>query len=191
VDELQLAEHYQASGVRQAEFCRFTDPRRGFHRCRQSHGQQLNMIENVYRKLVLLIACVQRRLRLEQQNRNLLLRNWAVLHTPRDDYELAFFDPFLSITEIDPEPPGDDKEQLVFILMVVPDEFALEFDQLHELAIETSDDLRPPVFAKQAEFFPNIYLMHKASPRTQYFSLGDRVPPRRHILHLCSSEATV
>src|SRR5690242_6203665 len=64
--------------------------------------------------------------------------------------------------EFDPHPAAPDEKQLIFVVVMVPGENALKFYQLHFLAIEFADDLRPPMFAEGAEFFGEVYFLHRS-----------------------------
>jgi hypothetical protein len=122
------------------------------------------MIKHLCSELIPLIPSVQRRFRLEQQNRHFLLCEWPVLHATRNDNEFTLLDPFLPIAEIHAESAGQDEKQLVFVFVVMPDEFALKFHQLYELAVETANDFRPPMFGKKSEFVSEINLVHHCFP---------------------------
>ena len=65
-----------------------------------------------------------------------------MLDAARHDQELALLDPLLPIAKVHPESAPDDQEQLVFVLVVMPDELPLELHQLHVLAVQLADDAR-------------------------------------------------
>ena len=50
----------------------------------------------------------------------------------------------------------EDEEEFVFVLMMVPGEFAQHFDEFDLLSVQPRDHFWPPVFAEQAEFFGKI-----------------------------------
>jgi hypothetical protein len=56
--------------------------------------------------------------------------------------------------------PVDDQEQFVLVVVVVPDERPLEFDQLDHLAVQLTDDFRLPVVAELRQFLAEIHLVH-------------------------------
>jgi hypothetical protein len=60
------------------------------------------------------------------------------------------------VSEFDTKNPLVNQEELVFIPMVVPGKLAQYLDDLDFLAIQPRDDLGPPMFAEQAEFFGQI-----------------------------------
>jgi hypothetical protein len=50
----------------------------------------------------------------------LLLGHWPVLNSPRDDQELALFQPDVTISKFHAEAAFGHQEQLVFVVVVVP-----------------------------------------------------------------------
>jgi hypothetical protein len=60
------------------------------------------------------------------------------------------------VSEFDAEASLEDEEEFVFILMMVPGEFAQYFNEFDLLIVQPCDDFWPPVFAEQAEFFGKI-----------------------------------
>jgi hypothetical protein len=73
-------------------------------------------------------AGIQRSCRLKQQDRYLFGRHRPMLDSAWHDEELARFEPLLVIAEVHSETALDDEEHLVFVVMVVPDKFAVKFD---------------------------------------------------------------
>jgi len=97
------------------------------------------------------VARVQRSGRLEQQDPNLVVRDRPMLHASRDDEELALFERDGMVAKFHPEPAPNHQEQLIFVVMVMPDEGALKLDQFHLLTVQITDDLWRPVFGEQRE----------------------------------------
>jgi hypothetical protein len=60
------------------------------------------------------------------------------------------------VSEFDAKASLEDEEEFVFVLVMVPGEFALHFDQFDLLIVQPRDDFWPPVFAEEAEFFGKI-----------------------------------
>ncbi|HWG46550.1 MAG TPA: hypothetical protein VN688_27560 [Gemmataceae bacterium] len=76
------------------------------------------------RPLVLCVARVQRRGRLEQQDvRFLLVGDGPVFDPTGDDQELALFQPDVPIPKLHAKPASDDQEEFVFVVVVVPQEW--------------------------------------------------------------------
>jgi hypothetical protein len=64
------------------------------------------------------------------------------------------------IAKLDAEPAAPDHEELVFVFMMVPREFALNLHQFNLLAIYSGNRLRPPAFAEQREFVVQADFVH-------------------------------
>jgi hypothetical protein len=69
--------------------------------------------------------------------------------TPRNNQQLAFLEPHVPLAELHAEPSSSDKEKLIFGIVPVPREFALEFHQFYMLPVEFRDDLRFPMILDQ------------------------------------------
>ena len=80
-----------------------------------------------------------------------------------NDEEFALLDPDPPVAELHVEPPLDDQEKFVFLLVVVPLEGAAELDQLDLLAIEFPNDLGLPMIAEKSELFFQVDLLHTRS----------------------------
>jgi hypothetical protein len=61
-----------------------------------------------------------------------------------------------TVAKIDLEFPFQDHESLIGILVIVPDEIALQLDQLELIVIHFGDNLRLPLFANQRELLLKI-----------------------------------
>jgi hypothetical protein len=94
------------------------------------------------------ISGVEGRSGLEQENLNLLLGERAVLDAALDDNEFARFKPFAAVGEIHAETPFDHEKHFVFVVVMMPDEFALKLHQFDLLAIQLTGDFGLPVGAK-------------------------------------------
>src|SRR5437667_2579227 len=68
-----------------------------------------------------------------------------MLYAARDDDELPFLDGHAPISKLHREPALVDQEEFVLVLVPVPDECALELDELHVLSVQLTDDLRVPM----------------------------------------------
>src|SRR6185437_8685762 len=144
--------------------------------------RRLHVLETFDRPLVANVARVERGGRLEEQQVHLPLGNRLVLHTPRYDEKLAFVDANIAVAQAHEQLALDHEEQLIFVFMVMPHEFALELHQLHLLPIELADDAGDPVLGDEPEFFLEIDLVHHTPPFTPAFAtelLNDTVPARR------------
>jgi hypothetical protein len=96
---------------------------------------------------------------------NLVLGHRPVFDVPRDDQELALPQPDVTVSELHAEPAAHHQDQLVLVVVVVPDELADELDQLDLLAVQVADHLRTPVVVEQAEHLPQVHLLHSPLPQ--------------------------
>src|SRR6266699_3536337 len=79
-----------------------------------------------------------------------------MLDAVRDDDELARLDHEVAVPQLHPQPALHDQKQLVLPLVVMPDELALEFRELHEAVVYLADDLGTPLILKPAEHLGEI-----------------------------------
>jgi hypothetical protein len=91
--------------------------------------------------LVLDVAGIKRGLWLDEHDLDFFVCAWAMLHAARHDKKLSGFDLNISGAELHSELSLDHQEELVFVLMMVPDEFTLELGELYIVLIELADDL--------------------------------------------------
>jgi hypothetical protein len=115
------------------------------------------------RALVYDVASVQGGGGLEEQDPAFFVGDGTMFDTARDDDELAFFDPFVTLAKLHAEAAFDYKEEFVFVLVMVKDEFAFEFVELDVLAVEFGGDVGLPVFGDLGEFFGEVDLVHRRS----------------------------
>ena len=130
----------------------------------------LDAIQLVHCELVLDVPGVERGRRLEKQDPAFFIGDRLVLDSARDHDELAFLEPdrfvfsrsagTLPRAEFDAKPSLDHEEHLVFVLVVMPDEFAFQLAKFHQLAIEFARDVGFPVFVNFGEFGDKIDFVH-------------------------------
>src|SRR5271170_69853 len=144
-------------------------------------------LEGGHGPLVADVAGVQRRGRLEQQDVGLFLGDRPVLDPAGYDEELALLQPDLAIPEIHAESPLHHQEQLVLVLVMMPDELALELDQLDLLAVELAGDPRLPLLADLAELLREVHLLDGAHG---VVSRCGRVRMRLHGPGVCRAAAS-
>ena len=104
---------------------------------------------------------IPRRGRLEKNDFRLLVRGGAMLDSVWNDDEFSRTQLNRAISKFDPHPAAPDEKELIFSLVMMPRENALEFDHLHLLAIQLADDFRPPMFAESGELFFQAHLFHE------------------------------
>jgi len=77
----------------------------------------------------------------------------AVLDAPWNNNEFAFLDCGFVVAEFHPQRALHDQKHFVFVVVMVPDELAAQFDGLDLAIIHLADDPRAPIVRKAAEFF--------------------------------------
>src|SRR2546421_7514789 len=107
---------------------------------RAMSGSGLEPIELGDRAFITEVSGVQRRVRLEQQHVRLFFRDGQVLDAVRDDREFSGAEDQIPLAQLEP----------------VPDELALELDELHQAVVDLTDDLGTPVILKAAEHLDEI-----------------------------------
>ena len=75
-----------------------------------------------------------------------------VFHSPGNDEELAFVEFDDPIAKMYRQVAVEDQEELVLVLVMVPDELAFELGELDVLAVEFADDTGAPMFSELLEF---------------------------------------
>jgi hypothetical protein len=85
-----------------------------------------------------------------------------VFDAPRNDEELAFVELDDSIRKVDGQVAAENQEELVLMLMVMPDELTFDLRELYLLAVELSDDPRAPAFRELLKLLREIDLVDLA-----------------------------
>src|SRR6266481_2324081 len=109
---------------------------------------------------VLDIAGVQRRGRFKQDDPAFLLGHRTMLHAARHHDKLALLDPFMAVAEVHAEAAFHYQEHLVFVLMMVKDELAVQFDELDLLSVEFRGDAGLVVFSDVGELLGDVDFGH-------------------------------
>src|SRR5216684_8934250 len=104
------------------------------------------------------VSGVQGRIGLEQQDVRFFFGNREMLDAVRNDDELARLDHEVLVSQLHPEPTLYDQKQLVFALVMVPDELACELGELHQVVVHRADDLGTPLILKPAEHLGEVDL---------------------------------
>ena len=91
----------------------------------------LNALQFVQRHFVLDVPRVQSCAWFEQKDPSFLVSDGTVFHSARHHDELAFTQMHRLVAELNTKFPLHHEEHLVFILVMMPDEFALELVELH------------------------------------------------------------
>ena len=113
----------------------------------------------------LTFAVDQRVRRLEQENVHLFFGNRPVLDATRNDQKLALLQPYVVIAEFHPKSALDHQEQLVLVIVMMPDERLGKLDQLDVLPVQLTDDPWLEIVIEQGQFLSNVDLFHNALHR--------------------------
>src|SRR4029453_19385622 len=103
--------------------------------------------------------------RFQEHYQGLLIGDRAVADPSRDDEQLARSEGNVALVlETDAQPTSSDKEDLVGVLVLVPDELASNLDHLDVVVVDVGDDLRTPIFVEAPELLVEVHpLGHSAS----------------------------
>lgn len=127
----------------------------------------------------------------KQQDCSLVLGGGAVFDAFGDNEELAFSEIDDAVPEVHPEAPVEDEEELVFVLMGVPDEFAFDLDKLDVLPVEFADDTGVPVIGEEAELLAEVDGGHASMIELdgRRFALTNRAADLPGLPHAASESA--
>jgi hypothetical protein len=103
---------------------------------------------------------VARRGGLEKDYFRFFVRRGSVLISVRHNEEFSLVQLDESVTELDPHPATPNQKEFVFAFVLMPREDALELHYFHLLAVQFTDNFRPPMFRKRGEFFLEVHLFH-------------------------------
>ena len=82
-----------------------------------------------------------------------------VFYAARNDEELALVEFDDPITKMYRQVAVEDQEELVLLLVMVPDELAFELGELDVLAVELADDTGAPAIRELLEFLGEVHLV--------------------------------
>ena len=122
------------------------------------------------------VAGIRRPRGLDQKNVRLFLRDRAMLDPLGYHEYFTWAKMDVSISHTDCEPTLQDKEEVIRVIMLVPDELALNFDHHEVMSVELADGSRLPVLRKSRELFHEVDCIH-----VQYLPPVDRVPDAQRL----------
>ena len=93
---------------------------------------------------------------LDEHHPTFFVRDRVVHRAFRDDIHVAGVQLNLFTFELHPQASSHDQKQFVFVLMIMPCEFAFYFCDLHVLIIDAADNFRRPVIADLVKALLNI-----------------------------------
>ena len=96
----------------------------------------------------------------EEEYMDFFLGDGSMLYTSRNDQELTFLKPNVSVTVLHAESTLDNEKQLILQIVMMPDKLALKLDELDMLTVQLADNLGVPVFVESRQLFGEIDFFH-------------------------------
>src|SRR6185369_3764670 len=129
----------------------------------QAPARRSEPFELLDRPLVADVPGVEGRGGLEEEDVGLYLGRRPVLDAARHDEHLSLVEDDVAVAQLHPQAPLDHQEQLVLVIVVVPDEGALELDQLDGLAVQLGHQLGGVVLLEQRKLLGDVDFLHGES----------------------------
>ena len=82
-----------------------------------------------------------------------MLCDRTMLDAARNDYKFAGVQVYLAITQLDKQVSGNNQEELILLFMMMPDKFALQFDELDMRIVQIAYNFRTPGIVKLRKLF--------------------------------------
>jgi hypothetical protein len=114
----------------------------------------------VERELILHIPGIERRSGLKEHDPAFFFGDWTMLDSAWHDDKFPLLDPLMMVAEIHAQAAFDYEEELVFVLVMVKHEFAVELHELYMLAVEFGRDARMLEVCNLGELFGDIDFGH-------------------------------
>jgi hypothetical protein len=99
---------------------------------------------------------VQHTTRLDEQYLDFMFGVGLMFHAFGNDKHLSSSEVNFAFAKIDPQVAFNHKERFIRILVIMPNEVALQFRELELIIIHLSDDFRSPLLRKEPEFLLEI-----------------------------------
>jgi hypothetical protein len=111
-----------------------------------------------------------------------LFPGWPVPDAARDRHRLLRPEDHGAVRQVDGQLAVEHEEDLVGIVVLMPDELALNLDDLELVVVHPPDDLRRPVLGKRPQLLGKAYLLDRharnrrtpAASRASEFHAGPR-----------------
>jgi hypothetical protein len=111
------------------------------------------------------VSGVERRFWLDENDVDFFVGDGEMFDAARDDDEFPFAHERFIVAEFHAQHAFDNEKQLIFLFVMVPDEFALQFHGFDVTFVHLTDDSGFPVIGEEAEFFMQINSFHCAPYR--------------------------
>src|SRR5450432_2160999 len=94
-----------------------------------------------------------------------------MLYLAGHDDEFAFADDGFVIAEFHAQGAFDDQEELVFVIVMMPEKFAFEFNGFYVAIVDLADDMGLVLLGEESEFLLQVDGFHDCSYR--FFTSAD------------------
>ena len=82
-----------------------------------------------------------------------------MLDTARDDEHLAGTELHVAVAELDRQPPAENEEEVIRVVMLVPHEFAQNLDDHELVVVQVADDARAVGTLEQPNLLFQIHFL--------------------------------
>jgi hypothetical protein len=106
------------------------------------------------------ISSVQSRFWFDQNDVNFFVGDGAMFDAARDNDEFTFAHRGFAIAEFHAQSAFDDQKELVFVVVMMPDKLAFEFNGFDVAVVDFADDARIAIVGEKAEFILEIDGVH-------------------------------
>src|SRR3984957_5301496 len=106
------------------------------------------------------VSGVESGFRFEENEMNFFVGDGQMFDAFGDNDEFAGADQAFAIAETHAQRSGDDQKHFIFVIVMMPDELALEFDDFHVGIVEFADDAGIPVIGDAGDFFHQVHGFH-------------------------------
>src|SRR5437764_7094259 len=106
---------------------------------------------------------IERRFGFQQEYLNLLFGYRQMFHTTRNDHKFSCIQVDVSLSQLYDQVSAYHQKQFIFLLVVVPDKFTFELDELDMSIVYLTHNFRTPGLGKLGKFFRQAYFFNHAT----------------------------
>jgi hypothetical protein len=106
------------------------------------------------------IPSIRRSAGFDEKNMGLVLSDRPVLNALRHHEYFAWTKPYSAVSQLNSDMSNENQKEVVGIVVLVPNEFALDLHDHEVVTVEATDDARLPIFRECREFIREIYCAH-------------------------------
>src|SRR5215470_8691891 len=112
-----------------------------------------NPIQLRNRPFILKISGIQRRLRFEQNHMRFFISDRQMLDASRHDEEFTLAHKSVAVAKFHAEHAFYNEKELVFIVVMMPDEFAFKLGGFYIMIVQFADDFGTPILSEHGKLF--------------------------------------